>query len=135
MFGFFSKKRASSPPPSDHGEVGALTPEAPPHLQVLHLILEQSLSDRAAEVLLQYDALRHDFAVYFKLGESYEQVLAPPASLFEPMQAMLVAAAGLSLPEDEGQFVLPRASGGRLRFSVAIEDQGATMALAMLGYV
>lgn len=107
---------------------------APPHLQVLHLILEQSLSDRASEVLMQYDGFRHEFAVFFKRDSGYEEVLAPPPSLFKPMQQMLAAAGHLRLPEDQGHFILPRQGGGRLRYEVAIEDDGATMALTLIGY-
>jgi hypothetical protein len=133
MFGrFFSKKPDKVE--SFDGAIDEMAADAEPHVQVLHLILEQALADRAAEVLLQYDRFRNEFAVYFKRGESYEETLAPPASLFQPMQAMLAQAGNLRLPEDEGQFIFPRQSGGRLRYSIAVEDGGATMALAPLGY-
>jgi hypothetical protein len=136
MFSFFSKKASrQSSNFGEQDEVCRLTPDAPPHVQALHLILEQSMADRATEVLMQYDRFRNEFAVYFKLNDAYEQILLPPATLFHPMQTMLASAAHLSLPEDEGQFVFPRASGGNMRWSIAIEDQGATMAMSMLGYV
>ncbi len=132
MFGFFRKK----PQKVEYvdGEIDPMTATAPPHVQALHLILEQGLSDNATEVLMQYDRFRNEFAVYFKREESYEQILTPPPSLFAPMQMMLAEAGHLRLPEDEGQFVFPRQSGGRLRYSIAIEDGGATMALSPLAY-
>jgi hypothetical protein len=134
MFGFFSSKK----PPKEElfvdGEIERMTADAPPHVQALHMILEQGLVDQATEVLMQYDRFRNEFAVYFKRNESYEEVLSPPPSLFGAIQAMLVSAGHLRLPEDEGQFVFPRETGGRLRYSIAIEDEGATMALSMLGY-
>lgn len=132
MFGFFSKKT----PPRDftpEDEIDAMSPTAPPHVQALHMILEQALVDRASEVLMQYDRFRNEFAVYFKREESYEQILLPPATLFRPMQMMLASAAHLNLPEDEGQFIFPSQTGGRMRYSVAVEDGGATMAVAFLG--
>lgn len=135
MFGFFSKKKPAGPQlDPGAGEIAPMAADAPPHVQALHMILEQSLVDRASEVLLQYDKYRNEFAVYFKRDESYEEILQPPPSLFAPTQTMLAMAANLRLPEDEGTFVFPRESGGRMRWSIAIEDEGATMALAMLGY-
>jgi hypothetical protein len=135
MFGFFSNKKRAPEPIVGSGEVDRMSPDAPPHVQALHLILEQSLVDRASEVLMQYDKYRNEFAVYFKRNDAYEQILLPPATLFAPMQQMLASAAYLQLPEDEGHFIFPRAEGGRMRWSIAIEDGGATMALSMLGYV
>lgn len=111
-----------------------MSEEAPAHIQVLHLILEQALTDRASEVLLQYDATRYEFAVYFKRDTGYEEVLAPPTSLFKPMQEALAMAGHLRLPEGEGHIILPRQDGGRLRYAIAIEDGGATMALSPQGY-
>lgn len=134
MFGFFSKKKPPREPLPTDGEVDRMSATAPPHVQVLHLILEQSLNDRVNEVLMQYDRFHNEFAVYFKHGEGYEEVLAPPPSLFAPLQTMLAMAANLRLPEDEGHFIFPRESGGRLRYAIAIEDNGATMAVSMLGY-
>lgn len=134
MFGFFSKKPSRPEALPSDGEVDRMSATAPPHVQALHLILEQSLSDRATEVLLQYDRFHNEFAVYFKREQGYEEVLSPPPSLFAPMQTMLASAGNLRLPEDEGQFIFPREQGGRLRYAIAIEDNGATMALAMVGY-
>ncbi len=135
MFGFFSKKKkpAIELDPTA-GEIARMADDAPPHVQALHMILEQSLVDRASEVLLQYDKYRNEFAVYFKRGESYEEILQPPPSLYAPTQTMLAMAGNLNLPEDEGTFIFPRQTGGRMRWSIAIEDEGATMALSMLGY-
>ncbi len=116
------------------GEVDRMSPDAPPHVQALHLILEQSLVDQAYEVLMQFDTFRNQFAVYFKKNESYEEVLQPPPSLFAPMQTMLAFAANLRLPEDHGQFIFPREGGGKLRYSIDVEDNGQTMALSMIGY-
>lgn len=133
MFGFFSKK---TPPPrefSSEDEIEPMSATAPPHVQALHMILEQALVDRASEVLMQYDIHRNEFAVYFKREESYEQILLPPATLFRPMQMMLASAAHLRLPEDEGQFIFPSTTAGALRYSIAVEDGGATMAMAFLG--
>lgn len=135
MFGFFSKKTPSKPEQFVDAEVERMSPDAPPHVQALHLILEQGLVDKASEVLMQYDRFRNEFAVYFKRDQGYELILTPPATLFHPMQMMLASAGHLHLPEDEGQFLFPRESGGRLRYSIAVEDEGATMALALLGYV
>lgn len=135
MFGFFSKKNKQPEVVFSDGEVDRMSPDAEPHVQAFHMILEQSLADRATEVLMQYDKYRNEFAVYFKLNDSYEQILLPPATLFRPIQQMVASAAFLQLPEDEGQFVFPRAGGGRMRWSIAIEDEGATMAMSMLGYV
>jgi hypothetical protein len=134
MFGFFSKKTPPKEELREDGEVDRMAPDAPPHVQALHMILEQGLVDRASEVLMQYDRFRNEFAVYFKRDESYELILTPPPSLFHPLQMMLASAGHLRLPEDDGQFIFPRETGGRLRYSVAIEDEGATMALSMLGY-
>jgi hypothetical protein len=135
MFGFFSRKKPARDESLD-GLVDAMAPDAPPHVQVLHLILEQAMTDKATEVLMQFDESRGEFAVYFQRAEQgYEEVLAPPPSLWRPLQTMLAIAANLRLPEDEGQFLLPRESGGRMRYSIAVEDGGATMALAPLGYL
>lgn len=134
MFGFFSSKKPAKPELFD-GAVEPMAADAPPHVQVLHLILEQALTDRASEVLMQYDSSRNEFVVYFKREQGYEETLQPPPSLWAPIQSMLAYAANLRLPEDEGQFILPRESGGRMRYSVAIEDGGVTLALAPLGYL
>ena len=134
MFDRFFKRSQQPKEVFIDGEVDRMSPDAPPHVQALHLILEQSLTDQAYEVLMQYDNFRSQFAVYFKKNESYEEVLQPPPSLFAPMQTMLAIAANLRLPEDHGQFVFPREGGGKLRYSIAVEDNGQTMALNMIGY-
>lgn len=133
MFGRFFK-RSEPEEVFQEGEIDRMSPDAPPHVQALHLILEQSLADQAYEVLMQHDRFHNVFAVYFKKNEAYEEVLQPPPSLFSPMLTMLAMAANLRLPEDHGQFIFPRETGGKMRYSIAVEDGGQTMALSMLGY-
>lgn len=134
MFGRFFK-RSEPEEVFVEGEIDRMADDAPPHVQALHMILEQSLVDQAYEVLLQHDRFRNEFAVYFKRNDAYEEVLRPPASLFSPMLTMLAYAANLRLPEDHGQFLFPRETGGRLRYSIAVEDNAQTMALSMIGYI
>ena len=133
MFGRFFK-RSQPEEVFVEGEIDRNSPDAPPHVVVLHLILEQSLSDQAYEVLMQHDRFHNKFSVYFKKNESYEEVLQPPPSLFAPMQTLLAFAANLRLPEDHGQFIFPREGGGKLRYAITVEDNGQTMALNMIGY-
>ena len=133
MFGRFFKRSQPEEVFVD-GEIDRMSPDAPPHVQVLHLILEQSLSDQAYEVLMQHDRFHNQFAVYFKKNDAYEEVLQPPPSLFVPMLTMLAIAANLRLPEDHGPFIVPRETGGKMRYAIAVEDNGQTMALSMLGY-